>query len=191
MRTVSALFDTYDEVATAVDMLADMGIPSKDITVVAHGGHPSSKIATGAGLGAALGGVGGVLATLGAIAIPGPGLLLGIGWLAPILLGAAAGGVAGGIIGALTGAGIPEPEAHVYAEGVRRGSTLVAARVDDGDAAEARAILRRCGAIDTNLRRTEYAAGGWDEFVDKDIWDDDIGNEDVSLPDTRHYRRVA
>ena len=99
--------------------------------------------------------------------------------------------MAGGIIGSLTGAGIPETDAHVYAEGVRRGSTLVAARVDDIDAAEALAILRRCGAIDTNLRRTEYAAGGWDGFVAKDIWDEDIGSEDASLRDSRHYRRVA
>jgi uncharacterized membrane protein len=191
MRTVSALFDTYDAVVAAVDLLADMGIASSDITVVTHGRHATSKIAEGAGLGAALGSVGGVLATLGAVAIPGPGLLLGMGWLVPILLGAAAGGVAGGIIGSLTGAGIPETDAHVYAEGVRRGSTLVAARVDDIDAAEALAILRRCGAIDTNLRRTEYAAGGWDGFVDKDIWEDDIGSEDILLRDSRHYKRVA
>jgi hypothetical protein len=187
MRTVSALFDTYDAVVAAVDLLAEMGIESSDITVVTHGRHAHSKIAEGAGLGAAVGSVGGVLGTLGAAAIPGPAVLLGMGWLAPTMLAAAAGGVAGAIIGSLTGAGTPKTEA----EGVRRGSTLVAARVDDIDAAEALAILRRCVAIDTNLRRTVSADGGWDGFVAKDIWDDDIGSEDVLSRDGRHYKRVA
>ena len=178
MKTVSALFDTYDEVTAAVDGLSDMGIASDDIAVVTHRPNPALKIAEGVGLGAAIGGVGGIMAGLGAFAIPGLGSLLGVGWLVPLLLGATAGGVAGGLIGALAGAGIDEREAHVYAEGVRRGSTLVAARVHDEEAGKAMSILRRCGAIDTNTRRGEYASGGWDGFVPGDIWDDDIGNED-------------
>lgn len=178
-RTVSALFDTYDEVAAAVDRLSDMGVSSGDITVVTQGrGFTTAKIAEGAGLGAAIGGVGGILAGLGAFAIPGLGSLLGVGWLVPILLGAAAGGVAGGIVSSLIGAGIPESEANVYAESVRRGSTLIAARVHDDEAGKALEILRLCGAIDTNTRRGEYASGGWDSFVAQDIWDDDIGSED-------------
>ena len=36
--------------------------------------------------------------------------------------GAVAGGAAGGIIGSLTRAGVDEDDAHVYAEGVRRGA---------------------------------------------------------------------
>ena len=39
-------------------------------------------------------------------------------------------------IGGLTESGVPENDAHVYAEGVRRGGTLVTARVDD-DASDA------------------------------------------------------
>ena len=38
---------------------------------------------------------------------------------------------------------------------------------------------QRSGAIDANTRRSEYAAGGWDGFVAKDIWDEDIGSEDI------------
>ncbi len=191
MRTVSALFDTYDEVTAAVDGLADMGVPSSEITVVTSDKHASSQIAQGAGLGAAIGGVGGILAGLGAVAIPGLGPLLGAGWLVPILLATAAGGVAGGIIAAMTGAGIPESDAHVYAESVKRGSTLVAARVHDDDANEAAALLRSCGAIDTNTRRTEYAAGGWDGFVNNDLWDEDIGSEDKSAGSAGRDRRTA
>ena len=174
MRTVSALFDTYDQVVAAVDGLSDIGVDSGDITVISQNRDAVTTITEGAGLGAAIGGIAG----LGLFAIPGLGSVLGVGWLIPILIGAAAGGVAGGIIGSLTGAGIDENDAHVYAEGVRRGGTLLVARVHDDDAGDAGAILLRCGAIDTNSRRSEYAADGWDGFITKDIWDEDIGNED-------------
>lgn len=185
MRTVSALFDTYDGVAAAVDGLADMGVPSSEITVVSHSRDARTKITEGAGLGVAIGGVGGLLAGFGIFAVPGLGSVLGVGWLAPILVGAAAGGVAGGVIGSLTDAGIEESDAHVYAEGVRRGGTLVVARVHDDEAGRAKAILLNCGAIDTNSRRSEYAADGWDSFVAKDIWDEDIGSEDKPSPEDK------
>jgi uncharacterized membrane protein len=183
MRTVSALFDKYDQVAAAVDGLSDMGVASGDITVISPNKDAAVKIREAAGLGAAIGGVGGILAGLGVFAIPGLGPVLGVGWLVPVLVGAAAGGVAGGLIGAMTGAGIDEKEAHVYAEGVRRGSTLVAARIHDDEAGEALSVLQRCGAIDTNIRRGEYASDGWESFVPKDIWDDDIGSEDAHSAD--------
>jgi len=179
MRTISALFDTYDEVTAAVDGLSDLGVTGNDITVVTRRQDAMTKVAEGAGLGAAIGGVGGILAGFGMFVIPGLGSVFGIGWLIPLLIGAAAGGVAGGVIGSLTGAGIEETDAHVYAEGVCRGGTLLVARVHDDDASEARAVLLRCGAIDTNSRRSEYAADGWEGFVAKDIWDDDIGSEDA------------
>ena len=188
MRTVSALFDTYDEVAAAVDGLADMGVPSSEIAVVSQSRDARTKISEGAGLGAAIGGVGGILAGLGIFAVPGLGSVLGVGWLIPVLIGVAAGGVAGGIIGSLANAGIDERDAHVYAEGVRRSGTLVVARVHDDEASRANAILLRCGAIDTNSRRSEYAADGWDSFVAKDIWDEDIGSEDKPPPEDKPNR---
>lgn len=189
MRTVSALFDTYDEVTAAVDGLADMGVPSKEISVLTQHGDFITKVAEGAGLGVAIGGVGGILAGLAAIAVPGLGAILGVGWLVPALLGAAAGGVAGGVVGSLRGAGIREELIQIYAEGMRRGSTLVAARVHDDEATRAISILHRCGAIDTNTKREEYAGGRWDSFVAPDIWDDDIGREDARPRDDQEPKK--
>ena len=194
MKTASALFNTYDQVAAAVDGLSDMGVACSDITVISQSRDAVAKMTESAGLGAAIGGVGGLLAGLGIFIVPGLGSVLGVGWLLPILIGAAAaGGVAGGLIGSLTGAGIEESDAHVYAEAVRRGGILLAARVHDDEVGGAMTILRKCGAIDTNLRRTENAADGWDGFVAKDIWDEDIGSEDQLLPpeDRDVDRRVA
>jgi hypothetical protein len=188
MRTVSASFDTYDEVTAAVDGLSDMGVPGSDIAVVSQGPGPLAKIAGGAVLGAAIGGAAGLVA---GFAIPGLGSLFSIGWFVPLMVGAAAGGVAGGVIGSLWRAGIDESGAQVHTEGVQRGTTLLVARVHDDEAGEARAILLKCGAIDTNSRRSEYAADGWDGFVAKDIWDEDIGSEDDRLHEDRTGRDMT
>src|SRR6186713_1009063 len=97
----------------------------------------------GAGIGAAVGGTAGLLAGLGLMAIPGIGPVVAAGWLAATAAGAAAGGIAGGIVGALTQAGVSDEDAQVYAEGVRRGGTLVTARVNDADASRLEAMLDR------------------------------------------------
>jgi hypothetical protein len=177
MRTVTGLFDTYDGAAEAVRALRDAGVRSDDISVVANNAEGYSVdedaddvaegAGAGAGIGAILGGAGGLLAGLGALAIPGVGPVIAGGWLISTAVGAVAGaavgGAAGGLIGALTDAGVSESEAHVYAEGVRRGGTLVTARVEDSRADAADAILHQ-GRVDIASRRTDYETEGWERF---------------------------
>ena len=119
--------------------------------------------ATGGGIGAALGGAAGVLAGLGLMAIPGVGPVVAAGWLVAMLTGAAAGGLAGGLIGALTQAGVSPEDANVYAEGVRRGGTMVTARVPDGERARCEAILNR-SSVNIRDRETAYRRSGWSHF---------------------------
>lgn len=178
MKTVTGLFDDYSDASTAVSALEASGVPSGDISIVsnnADGRHRTETNAaegagTGAGIGAAVGGVGGLLTGLGIMAIPGVGPVVAAGWLAATaagaVAGAVAGGAAGGLIGALTESGVPEAHAHVYAEGVRRGGTLVTAKVDDSLQAEAEAILRKSNWVDPDQRRAVYAQQGWSEFDD-------------------------
>jgi uncharacterized protein (TIGR02271 family) len=71
--------------------------------------------------------------------------------------------VPGGIIGALTQSGISEDEAHVYAEGVRRGGTLVTARINEADRSRYEAILNR-SAVDHRQRGAAYRQSGWSKF---------------------------
>ncbi|TIV67981.1 MAG: hypothetical protein E5V86_02745, partial [Mesorhizobium sp.] len=124
--------------------------------------------AAGAGLGALVGGAGGLLTGLGIMAIPGVGPVVAAGWLAATAVGAVGGavvgGAAGGIVGALTESGVSERDAHVYAEGVRRGGSLVTARVDDRLTGEAERILRGERAVNLDERRSAYEAGGWTGF---------------------------
>jgi hypothetical protein len=118
--------------------------------------------ATGATLGAVLGGGAGLLAGVGMLAIPGLGPVVAAGWLASTLAGAVAGGATGGVIGALTGAGVPEDQAHEYAEGIRRGGTLVTVRAVDGPQVQLAAdILDDEGTIDMDERSASWRSEGW------------------------------
>lgn len=176
MPVVTGLFDTHEAAAAAVQDLRALGVRSADISLVANNveGMPLAEpdevaedAAAGAGIGALLGGAGGLLAGLGAIAIPGVGPVIAGGWLLTTAVGAVAGatagGVAGGIVGALTEAGIPESEAHVYAESVRRGGTIVTARVDDS-LVEPATLALSGGSVDLAERRRLYEAEGWEQF---------------------------
>jgi hypothetical protein len=82
------------------------------------------------------------------------------------LAGAGAGAVAGGILGALVDLGIPEETAGYYAEGVRRGGTLVSVRVDDQYTDKALNILNRHNPVDLNERTTQWRSEGWTGYRD-------------------------
>ncbi len=180
-QTLTGLFDNYEDARRAVQDLEAAGIPHRDISLVAnnargdhvvdgapHDGATGDDAGKGAGIGAALGGVGGLLAGLGILAIPGLGPVVAAGWLASTAAGAIGGavigGAAGGLVGALTHAGVPEGDAHVYAEGVRRGGTLVTAKASDDLAPTARAILTDQSTVDIARRRDLYRVQGWSRF---------------------------
>ena len=86
---------------------------------------------TGAVTGGAIGGTLGLLAGIGALAIPGLGPFIAAGPIMAALSGAAAGAAAGGVAGALVGLGIPEYEAKVYEDRIKKGGYLVAVHVED------------------------------------------------------------
>ena len=181
MATISRLYKDYDTGARVVAELEHFGIPHTDISIIANNDtgwfdrNRSTRIdrdadgtddraegaAAGAGIGATIGGVAGLLAGLGLLAIPGIGPVVAAGWLASTAAVAAAGGATGGLIGALTQSGIGEPEARNYAEGVRRGGTLVTARVRDTARMQVEAIMDRHNPMDINTTTTEDRTGGW------------------------------
>lgn len=70
--------------------------------------------------------------------------------------------VAGGPISGLLECGIPEADAHVFAEGIRRGGTIVAVRADDEMEAEQAALLmNQHGACDIDACATGWRSQGW------------------------------
>ena len=181
MRTVTGLYDSYSDARAAVRSLEDAGISSDDISIVSNkgdgisaegqGNESADGAGTGAGIGAVAGGAGGLLAGLGMLAIPGVGPVVAAGWLVATAAGAAAGavvgGAAGGIVGAMIKSGVPEEDAHLYAEGVRRGGSVVTARVEEDRAALAQNILHQSRSVNLPERRAAYASEGWNRFDER------------------------
>ena len=169
-RTISRLYDSYSQAQRVVEALENAGFTTSEVSLVSRYrdddtlADDASGAATGATAGIVAGGTAGLLAALGVIAIPGIGPLVAAGVLATTLVGAAGGGAVGGLLGALTDYGVDEEEAHVYAEGVRRGSSLVTVRADDDRAARAEAILDSHQPVNTRHRRDAYATSGWSRY---------------------------
>lgn len=179
--TISRLYDSYGDAQKAVQRLEAAGVPHSEISIVAnnsdnwYGGDNkvdrdgdgvddrAEGAGTGAGIGAGLGGTAGLLAGLGLLAIPGLGPVVAAGWLAATAVGAAAGAATGGIVGALTQAGVSKEDADRYAEGVRRGGTLVSARVADADRTRLEAALDH-SAVNLTDRSAAWQKSGWKSF---------------------------
>ena len=179
---MTRLFDTYEHATEAVADLEASGVPHNAISLIAnnvdnrHGGgtapieetEPADAVAdsagTGASVGTVLGGGAGLLAGLGMLAIPGIGPVVAAGWLVATALGAGVGAASGGLLGSLIGAGVAETDAHAYAEGVRRGGTLVTVRADESQSGMVETILAKHATVDISTRADEYRRGGWSRF---------------------------
>src|ERR1700733_11348512 len=172
-RTITRLYNAYADAAQVVTDLEAAGVPDSDISIVTNNrddrhateGNAGTGAATGATAGALIGGGAGLLAGIGALAIPGIGPVVAAGWLVSTLAGAVTGGAAtGGLIGSVTKSGVSEREAHVYAEGVRRGGSLVTVRIDDARAVEVERIMDGRRSIDWTERDRTYRSEGWERF---------------------------
>jgi hypothetical protein len=70
--------------------------------------------------------------------------------------------MSGGPVVGLVACGVPEGEAHVLAEGVRRGGAIVAVKADDEmEAEEAALIMSRHGAVSIDACATGWRSQGW------------------------------
>jgi hypothetical protein len=166
IRTITRSYDDYATATAVVEDLEAAGFSDSEISVIGRQGDgvDDSNAGEGAGIGAGVGGAAGLLASLGMIAIPGIGPVVAAGWLAATAAGAAAGAAAGGIIGAMTSAGVDERDAHLYAESVRRGGSVISVRAAEPRAAEAEAIMDRATPVDMVTRRADYEREGWTQF---------------------------
>jgi len=164
MAKNTAVFGIYRNrmhVEQGVDALLDAGYRSEDVSVLlpdnvgtkdfAHEKNTKAPegTAAGAGTGAVVGGTLGLLAGIGALAIPGLGPFIAAGPIMGALAGAGTGGVVGGMIGALVGMGIPEYEAKRYEGMIKEGGMLLSVHCDNSDwVKRAKEILERTGAKD-------------------------------------------
>jgi len=125
----------------------------------------------GAGFGAIVGVLTGALVGVAALTIPGVGLVIAAGPIMAGLTGALAGTITGGIVGALVKSGVPEDEAPYYAEGIRRGGTLVS--VETSNTLRAEDIMNRYGSINIHERIDVWRQSGWKGFKSTENEDSD------------------
>lgn len=158
---VFGIFRTQAHVEEAVDRLLAANFRNEDISVLfpdntgtkdfAHEKNTKAPEGTTTGLvtGGAVGGTLGLLAGIGALAIPGLGPFIAAGPIMGALAGLGAGGAVGGLIGALVGMGIPEYEAKRYEGRVREGGILLSVHCDNSDwVKRAKEILNGAGGED-------------------------------------------
>jgi hypothetical protein len=158
---VYGIYQTRSHVENAVDTLIENHFRNEDISVLMPENNGTKDFAAekntkapegataGAGTGAVVGGTLGLLAGIGALAIPGLGPFIAAGPIMGALAGAGTGGVVGGIIGALVGMGIPEYEAKRYEGMIREGKILLSVHCDNSDwVGRAKEILERTGGKD-------------------------------------------
>jgi len=160
-RAVYGIYRDRAHVEDAVDRFIQAGYRAEDISVLlpenvgtkdfAH--EKNTKLpegtATGATAGGVVGGTLGLLAGIGALAIPGLGPFIAAGPIMGALTGLGAGGVVGGMVGALVGMGIPEYEAKRYEGRIKEGGILMSVHCDNSDWTDrAKELMKQTGAED-------------------------------------------
>lgn len=185
MKTIVALYDEIDTARNVVAELVEAGFDRSDISLVSRNFDadvtaevettPVDETAEGAAVGALsggmVGGLAGLLVGLGALAIPGIGPIVAAGPIFTALTGAGIGAATGGVLGALVGLGVPEEHAEYYAEGIRRGGTLVAVDADESWVNVAEEVINRHHPIDVERRSGYWRDSGWEGFnAENDVY---------------------
>jgi hypothetical protein len=186
----TAVFGIYNSVTgaeSAVDYLLKNGFNNSEISVLlpddestrafAHEKHTKAPegTATGATAGGVVGGTLGLLAGIGALAIPGVGPLIAAGPIVATLAGLGAGATAGGIVGALVGMGIPEYEAKRYEGAVKDGGTLLSVHCGTSQrVSAAKDALKATGAKDIAATGEEGSGSRAESVRDVDVRKRDV-----------------
>jgi hypothetical protein len=160
----TAIFGIYASVVQAeraVDTLVDERFADDAISVLLPDNQGSKDFAhekhtiapegttTGVAAGGTIGGTLGLLAGIGALAIPGVAPLIAASPIMGALSGLGVGGAGGRLVGALVGIGIPEYEAKRYEGRLNAGGVLLSVDCETSDDVErATEILKQTRADD-------------------------------------------
>jgi hypothetical protein len=160
-KAVYGIFASRERAEMCIETLNRAGFQNPDISVLMADRTATGQIATekhtkapegtatGATAGGVIGGTLGLLAGIGALAIPGVGPFIAAGPIMGTLAGLGAGAAAGGLIGALLGMGVPEYEAKRYEGRVKDGGILVSVHCANSEREDvAKEKLKECGAED-------------------------------------------
>lgn len=179
-KTIVGVFKSKEQAERAVNELRDLGIDHQEISIVTkdesrenrgrdggdlrsgRGGNGDAAdladvnyggqdVGSGVAWGGGLGGLAGILAGAGALAVPGIGPILAAGPLAAALSGAVTGGIAGGLVDY----GVPEERGREYEKRIREGGVLTVVRAADDKADHVVRVLKDNGADDVETHRAK------------------------------------
>ena len=168
---VFAIFPSVSQAERAVDALVRDNFSNDDVSVLLADSEASRSFAhekqtkapegttTGVATGGVIGGTLGLLAGIGALAIPGVGPFIAAGPIMGTLAGLGVGGALGGLVGALVGMGIPEYEAKRYEGRINDGGILLSVHCSTSESVtRAKDILKAAGGEDIASATEERAA---------------------------------
>ena len=89
---------------------------------------------------------------------------------------------AGGRVSSLTRLGVPTQDAEVYAEGVRRGGSLLVIRAADAKVDSALGVIERHRPVDLGSRAAAYREAGWTGY---DASGADFGTDEIAAERAR------
>jgi hypothetical protein len=143
---VFGIYPTRSAVENGISSLLNAGFTDADISILLPESLSGAKemgmekatkapegTAVGVTTGGVIGGALGLLAGIGALAIPGIGPLIAAGPIVAALAGLGVGGTVGGLTGALIGLGMPEFEAKRYEGRMSKGGILLSVHCDTSD----------------------------------------------------------
>jgi len=169
-NAVFGIASTYEQAENIVTELKVAGFVTNDISVLfpdkkgtrefAHdkGTKAPEGAIAGAGAGGVIGGTIGLLAGIGALAIPGLGPFIAAGPIMATLSGMAAGATVGGVAGALIGLGVPEYQAKMYEGRLKDGNILIAVHTENGKEKDPRPRRSSASAPTTSPRPARPAS---------------------------------
>lgn len=198
-QTIVGLYDTFDQARSTVEDLVSSGFDRDSISLVAHDADQRYAQEYGARSpdddmteeGVVGGGVAG--AVIGGIAGLALAPFFAFGPIAGALVGAGVGAAGGGLAGGLVGAGVDEEDAQAYAEGVRRGGTLVSVESPEDMTNDAVRIMNQHDPVDVEQRSAHWRESGWTGY-DPDAepyTTDQIQEERARIPVVEEDLRVG
>jgi len=202
--SIIALYDDFNQAERAIEDLLDNGLTRENISLVTndsseeyrryvetldldeHGSvrHDDDSDDPDAGEGAGFGAVIGALTGLGIATIPGIGPVFALGpWAGALIsgIGAGSGAATGGLTAGLVDLDSDDEQAQVYAEGVRRGGTLVVVQTMESDENRVESILHNHNPVDVEERETDYRKEDWTGF-------DDTKDKPYTADEVNEYR---
>lgn len=159
-QAVVGLFSSLNAARESAAQLRQSGFTIEEINIISkektndnvvNNMGSDDSIADGTMAGGAIGGIGGLLLSAGALTIPGIGPIIAAGPIAATIAGAVGGGITGGLIDW----GIPSDKSEEYNNEVAYGKTLAVIKTDANKVQQAIQIMNQNGAMNVETHNAK------------------------------------